>query len=57
MNDVSLLMELTFRPQQMNAGKWLCLYTHASESKGNGFQVARTGVVSEAAEEGEPCRA
>ena len=30
MNDVSLLMELTFRQQQMNAGKWLCLYTHAS---------------------------
>ena len=30
MNDVSLLMELTFKQQQMNAGKWLCLYMHTS---------------------------
>ena len=33
------------------------VHARVIESKGNGFQVARTAVVSEAAEEGEPCRA
>ena len=33
------------------------VHAHVIESEGNGFQVARTGVVSETADKSEPCGA